>query len=74
MEVIYAAAKDGISRFCLRGLIKQGGNEMQYTTLGQTGIRVSKLGLGGAPLGGDFGATTDEEIERVVHTALDSGI
>ncbi|GGD81398.1 aldo/keto reductase [Paenibacillus nasutitermitis] len=47
---------------------------MQYTTLGQTGIRVSKLGLGGAPLGGDFGATTEEEIERVIHTALDSGI
>lgn len=47
---------------------------MQYTTLGKTGFKVSKLGLGGAPLGGDFGGTTDDEVIAVVHAALDAGI
>lgn len=47
---------------------------MEYTTFGKTGLRVSKLGLGGAPIGGDFGATDEAEIERVVHAALDLGI
>ncbi|MDF2669944.1 MAG: oxidoreductase [Paenibacillus sp.] len=47
---------------------------MLYTELGKTGIRVSKLGLGGAPLGGDFGPTTDKEVENVVHAAIDMGI
>ncbi|GGD53501.1 aldo/keto reductase [Paenibacillus nasutitermitis] len=47
---------------------------MEYTQLGRTGWQVSKLGLGGAPLGGDFGETTDREVEDVVHAAIDLGI
>jgi L-galactose dehydrogenase len=47
---------------------------VEYTTLGKTGFKVSKLGLGGAPLGGDFGATTDEAVIQVVHEAIDLGI
>ncbi|RXZ83726.1 aldo/keto reductase [Paenibacillaceae bacterium] len=47
---------------------------MEYTLLGKTNFRVSKLGLGGAPLGGDFGETTDEEVVRVIDAALDLGI
>ncbi|MDF2724981.1 MAG: aldo/keto reductase [Paenibacillus sp.] len=39
--------------------------------MGKTGIRVSKLGLGGAPLGGD---SPEEESIRTVHAALDEGI
>lgn len=47
---------------------------MEYTIFGKTGLKVSKLGLGGAPIGGDFGATDELEIERVVHEAIDGGI
>ncbi len=47
---------------------------MEYTQLGRTGWRVSKLGLGGAPLGGDFGETNDREVVEVVHAAIDLGV
>jgi len=48
---------------------------MEYTILGRTRFRVSKLGLGGAPLGGDFGdGVTDKQAISVVHRALDLGI
>ncbi|AZN39245.1 aldo/keto reductase [Paenibacillus albus] len=47
---------------------------MEYTTFGRTGLRVSKLGLGGAPIGGDFRDIDETEIERVVHESLDLGI
>jgi L-galactose dehydrogenase len=48
--------------------------DLEYSILGRTGLRVSKLGLGGAPIGGDFGATDETEIERVIHESLDLGI
>lgn len=47
---------------------------MEYSLLGKTNFRVSKLGLGGAPLGGDFGETTDAEALRVIDAALDLGV
>lgn len=48
---------------------------MEYTVLGKTGFKVSKLGLGGAPLGGDFGSGPDDrQAIEVVHAALDLGI
>ncbi|MFE5317818.1 aldo/keto reductase [Paenibacillus sp. NPDC056579] len=47
---------------------------MEYTTLGRTGIRVSRMGLGGAPLGGDFGATSEKDAVDTVHAALDAGV
>ncbi|MGA3185658.1 MAG: aldo/keto reductase [Bryobacteraceae bacterium] len=47
---------------------------MEYRTLGRTGLRVSKLGFGAAPLGNEFGETDPAEGERAVHCAIDLGI
>ncbi|TMV48721.1 aldo/keto reductase [Paenibacillus mesophilus] len=47
---------------------------MEYTTFGRTGLRVSKLGLGGAPLAGVFGPTDEREVEKMIHEAIDGGI
>lgn len=47
---------------------------MEYTIFGKTGLKVSKLGLGGAPLAGDFGRTDEAEVQRLIHEAIDSGI
>jgi L-galactose dehydrogenase len=47
---------------------------MDYATLGRTGLRVSKLGFGGSPLGNEFGETDAAEGERAVHCAIDLGI
>jgi aryl-alcohol dehydrogenase-like predicted oxidoreductase len=47
---------------------------MDYATLGRTGLRVSKLGLGASPLGNEFGETDPAEGERAVHCAVDLGI
>ncbi|MBB3067319.1 L-galactose dehydrogenase [Paenibacillus baekrokdamisoli] len=41
---------------------------------GKTGLKVSKIGLGGAPLAGDFGKTDEEEVQRLIHESIDSGI
>lgn len=48
--------------------------EQRYRMLGQTGLRVSSLGLGGAPLGGDFGPLEEKDALDVVAAALDAGI
>jgi len=42
--------------------------------LGRAGIRVSRLGLGTAPLGGMFRALDDEQAHAVVRHALDRGL
>lgn len=47
---------------------------MEFTVLGRTGLRVSRLGLGGAPFGGAFGPMDDKQAERVVHAAIDLGV
>lgn len=47
---------------------------MEYDILGRTGFKVSRLGLGGAPLGGDFGEISASRAMEVVHCALDAGI
>lgn len=47
---------------------------MIYTTFERTNLQVSKLGLGGAPLAGDFGKTDEQEVRSLIHQALDSGI
>lgn len=47
---------------------------MQFTTFGNMGLKVSKLGLGGAPLGGVYGQTDEVEVERLIHEALDAEI
>lgn len=47
---------------------------MLYQPLGKTGLTVSKLGFGCAPLGNQYGDIDDREAIRVVQTAVDSGI
>lgn len=47
---------------------------MDYRPLGQTGLQLSALGFGGAPLGGVFGPIHEAEAIRTVHRALDLGV
>ena len=47
---------------------------MEYTTLGRTGLQVSRAGFGGGGIGQVWGPTTDEESIRAVHRALELGI
>lgn len=47
---------------------------MKYRPLGNTGLHVSVLGFGAAPLGGVYGEFERAEGIRAVHTALDLGI
>lgn len=47
---------------------------MHYRALGQTGLKVSVLSLGGSSLGGAFRQTDDAESIRTVHTAFDLGV
>ncbi|MCL4264904.1 MAG: aldo/keto reductase [Anaerolineae bacterium] len=47
---------------------------MLYQPLGKTGLTVSKLGFGCAPLGNQYGDIDDREAIRAVQTAVDNGI
>ena len=47
---------------------------MEYTTLGRTGLNVSRVGFGGGGIGQVWGATTEDEAIKAVHRALDLGI
>lgn len=47
---------------------------MQYSVLGKTGLRVSRLSLGASSLGGVFHPVDETEAIDAVHTALDLGI
>lgn len=47
---------------------------MQFRRLGNTDLRVSRLGFGGSPLGNEFGDVDAAECTRAVHAALDLGI
>jgi len=47
---------------------------MEYRTLGNTGLRLSILGFGAAPLGNEYGNIQATEGERAVHAAIDRGI
>lgn len=42
--------------------------------IGRTGLTVSRLGLGGAPLAGLYQGVSDEQAARVVTTYLDHGL
>ncbi len=46
---------------------------MEYRTLGRTGVRVSRLGLGTMVLG-RWGNTDEAACHRIVHKALDAGV
>lgn len=47
---------------------------MIYKTLGKTGLKVSIIGFGASPLGGEFGSVDPAEGQRAVHYAIDEGI
>lgn len=47
---------------------------MIYQTLGKTGLQVSKMGFGCAPLGNKYGEIGNDEAIRTVHLAIDSDI
>src|ERR1700716_480137 len=49
-------------------------NPTETAPLGQTGIRVTRLGLGTAPLGGLFTSVDEADAEGVVHRAYELGI
>ncbi|TMD15196.1 MAG: aldo/keto reductase [Chloroflexi bacterium] len=49
-------------------------NAAERAPLGKTSLRVTRLGLGTAPLGGLFEAVTDDEAHRVVEAAWQAGI
>jgi L-galactose dehydrogenase len=47
---------------------------MRYRTLGKTGLNVSIIGFGAAPLGGVYGPFSESESTQTVHQAIDKGI
>lgn len=47
---------------------------MEYRTLGNTGLRLSILGFGAAPLGNEYGDIEATQGEYAVQTAIDHGI
>jgi L-galactose dehydrogenase len=47
---------------------------MRYKKLGRTGLNVSVIGFGAAPLGNEFGAIDEAEAGRAVAFAIDNGI
>lgn len=47
---------------------------MEQRTLGRTGLSVSVIGFGAAPLGNEYGNVETTEGERAVHAAIDEGI
>ena len=47
---------------------------MRYRPLGKTGIDVSVIGFGGAPLGNEFGGIDVAEGDRAVHLAIERGL
>jgi Aldo/keto reductase family len=47
---------------------------MEYTSLGRTGLRVSRVGCGGGGIGQVWGPTTEAESVRTIHRALALGV
>ena len=47
---------------------------LKTAAIGTTGLRVTTLGLGGAPLGGSFARVTEDAALRTVSRALDLGV
>ncbi len=49
-------------------------NPLEKRRVGRTGLQVTRVGLGGGPLGGVYGPTTDAEAEETISEALKLGI
>lgn len=48
--------------------------QMRYNSLGSTGLRVSEIGFGAAPLGDEYGKADPREMAHALNFALDNGI
>ena len=49
-------------------------NALETAEIGTTGLRVTRLGLGGAPLAGLFTEVSSDEAAQTVRRALDLGV
>ncbi len=47
---------------------------LEYRKFGNTGLKVSYIGLGGGPFGSLYGDTTESDVVNTVFTAFDNGI
>jgi aryl-alcohol dehydrogenase-like predicted oxidoreductase len=47
---------------------------LEERELGHTGLRVTRVGLGGSALGGMYGDIPPEQAYKVVHKALELGV
>src|SRR3954451_7370036 len=47
---------------------------MEYRQLGNTGLRVSVVGFGASPFGGNFGAVEESTAIRTLHRSFDLGV
>jgi aryl-alcohol dehydrogenase-like predicted oxidoreductase len=47
---------------------------MKYRTLGRTGLKVSEIGFGAWPIGGNWGEQKESESIDALHRALDRGV
>ncbi len=48
---------------------------MEYTTLGTSGLKVSRICMGGCPMGGyGWGKVQEDELVHAVHAAVDAGV
>lgn len=47
---------------------------MEYRTLGKTGLKISKLSLGGGPFGNIYGTCDENEVIELVRQAIKQGI
>ena len=54
--------------------VEIGGNVMRYTTLGRTGLRVSRIAFGTWQLGGDWGPTDESAAISAIRRAADRGV
>jgi D-threo-aldose 1-dehydrogenase len=49
-------------------------NPLELVEIGRTGLRVTRLGLGGAPLGGLFSSVAEDDAAATVETAYRAGL
>ena len=68
------AREHGDSEIVTRGASRLARHTMHYRRLGNTGVVVSELGLGGGGIGQVWGPTTDDDAVAAVDAALAAGV